>query len=544
VTTSTDDSGAEAPATWPAAGEGAGAGGDGHLVVFDTTLRDGEQSPGISLDAAEKLEIAEQLARVGVDYIEAGFPVASLGDFEAVQAIARSVGNQPGAPAICGLSRTHIADVDRCWEALRDAARGRIHVFISTSPQHMQHMLKMTQAQVLAETRAGVARAREHTDDVEFSPQDATRTPLDFMLEVLNAAVESGATTLNIPDTVGYGIPWDFGALIQHIRRQVPGDYVLSTHCHNDLGLATANTLAGVRAGARQVEVCVNGLGERAGNAALEEVVMALRIRPDQFPGVTTAVRTEELARASRLVARLTGYPVQYNKAVVGRNAFAHESGIHQHGVLADRSTYEIIDAASVGQVGSQIVLGKHSGRHAFADTLEKMGIHAHGDTLNAAFARFKELADRKVEITEADLEAIVAEELGQDLVEGFQLESLEVAGGTVGMPRARVVLRHGGDKLEATSEGNGMIDAASTAIRLATGVQARLIGFTVSSVTGGVDALGDVVVQLEADGVKVSGRGVSTDVVEASARAYLAAVNRLVRIRARNERRQVEIGP
>src|SRR5580704_4519182 len=292
----------------PGAG-GSGAGGSGgdeeHLVVFDTTLRDGEQSPGISLDVAEKLEIAEQLARAGVDYIEAGFPVASQGDFEAVQTIARSVGTAPDAPAICGLSRTQLADVDRCWEAVKDADRSRIHVFISTSPQHMEHMLKMNEAQVLAETRGGVSRAREHTDDVEFSPQDATRTPLDFMLEVLRASVDAGATTLNIPDTVGYGIPWDFGALLQHIRKEVPGDYVLSTHCHNDLGLATANTLAGVQAGARQVEVCVNGLGERAGNAALEEVVMALRIRPDQFPGITTTVRTEELARASRLVARL-----------------------------------------------------------------------------------------------------------------------------------------------------------------------------------------------------------------------------------------------
>ncbi len=516
----------------------------GHLIVFDTTLRDGEQSPGISLDTAEKLEIAEQLARVGVDYIEAGFPVASQGDFEAVQAIARSVGTQPGAPAICGLSRTQLGDVDRCWAALRDADRARIHVFISTSPQHMEHMLKMDEAQVLAEVRSGVSRAREHTADVEFSPQDATRTPLDFMLEVLRTSVEAGATTLNIPDTVGYGIPWDFGALIQHIRREVPGDYLLSTHCHNDLGLATANTLAGVQAGARQVEVCVNGLGERAGNAALEEVVMALRIRADQFPGVTTTVRSEELARVSRLVARLTGYPVQYNKAVVGRNAFAHESGIHQHGVLADRSTYEIIDAAAVGQVGRQIVLGKHSGRHAFADSLAKMGISIQGDGLNQAFTRFKELADRKVEITEDDLEAIVAEEVGHDLVEGFLLDSLEVSGGTVGVPRATVVVSRGGSKSEATADGNGMIDAACVAIRQATGVDAKLIGFTVSSVTGGVDALGDVVVQLEAGGAKVSGRGVSTDVVEASARAYVSAVSRLVRIQERNDRRQVEIGP
>ncbi|MGH9305384.1 MAG: 2-isopropylmalate synthase [Acidimicrobiales bacterium] len=510
------------------------------VIIFDTTLRDGEQSPGISLDVGEKLEIAEQLGRLGVDYIEAGFPVASQGDFEAVQAIARTV----GGPAIAGLSRTQLADVDRCWEALRDAERARIHVFISTSPTHMEHMLKMDQAQVLAETRSGVARARHHTDDVEFSPQDATRTPLDFMIEVLNAAVESGATTLNIPDTVGYGIPWDFGALIQYVGRNVPGAYVLSTHCHNDLGLATANSLAGVQAGARQVEVCINGLGERAGNAALEEVVMALKIRADQFPGMEVGVNTQELARTSRLVARLTGYPIQYNKAVVGRNAFTHESGIHQHGVLAERTTYEIIEASAVGQVGSQIVLGKHSGRHAFADTLARMGMSVHGDALNSAFARFKDLADRKVEISEADLEAIVAEELGTSLKQAFTLEVLEVVGGTVGMPRAKVVVSRAGTKVEASAEGDGMIDAACSALRHATEVEAKLTGFNVSSVTGGIDALGDVVVQCQVDGVTVSGRGVSTDVVEASARAYLNAVNRFLRIQARSDPRQAEVGP
>ena len=510
------------------------------LVIFDTTLRDGEQSPGISLDAAEKLEIAEQLARLGVDYIEAGFPVASQGDFEAVRTIARTV----RGPVIAGLSRTQVTDVDRCWDALRDAERGRIHVFISTSPQHMEHMLKMDRGQVLAATRTGVARAREHTNDVEFSPQDATRTPLDFMLEVLQAAVDSGATTLNIPDTVGYGIPWDFGALIQYIRREVKGDYITSTHCHNDLGLATANSLAGVQAGARQVEVCVNGLGERAGNAALEEVVMAIKIRPDQFPGIEVGVKTEELARTSRLVSRLTGYPIQYNKAVVGRNAFAHESGIHQHGVLADRSTYEIIDASSVGQVGSQIVLGKHSGRHAFSDTLAKMGIHISGDMLNAAFTRFKELADRKVELTDADLEAIVAEEMGERVEDLYSLESLEVSGGTVGVPRATVVVLRGGEKIEAAGEGDGMIDAACTAIKVATGVDGTLTGFNVSAVTGGVDALGDVIVQFEAGDIRVSGRGVSTDVVEASARAFLSAVNKVLRVRARAEPRRTEVGP
>jgi 2-isopropylmalate synthase len=305
---------------------------------------------------------------------------------------------------------------------------------------------------------------------------------------VLQTAVDAGATTLNIPDTVGYGIPWDFGALIQYIRKNIKGDYVTSTHCHNDLGLATANSLAGVQAGARQVEVCVNGLGERAGNAALEEVVMAVRIRGDQFPGIEVGVNTEELARTSRLVARLTGYPVQYNKAVVGRNAFAHESGIHQHGVLAHSSTYEIIDAESVGQQGRQIVLGKHSGRHAFADTLKQMGLSVQGAALNAAFARFKELADRKVQITEADLEAIVAEELGTGIVHRFDIVSLDLSGGTSSTPTAKVVLTDGSTKLEAEGSGNGMIDAAIAAIAEATGVTGRLTDFAVAAVTGGGD--------------------------------------------------------
>jgi 2-isopropylmalate synthase len=503
------------------------------VVIFDTTLRDGEQSPGISLDPGEKLEIAEQLARLGVDYIEAGFPVASQGDFEAVQAIARTV----HGPVIAALSRTQLADVDRCYGALRDAERSRIHVFISTSPSHMEHMLKMNEAQVIEQVRQGVSRAREHTDDVEFSPQDATRTPLDFLLEVLAAAVESGATTLNIPDTVGYGIPWDYGDHLAHIRQQVTGDYVISTHCHNDLGLAVANSLSGVRAGARQVEVCVNGLGERAGNAALEEVVMALKIRGDQFPGLGTGVNTEELARTSRMVSRLTGYHVQWNKAVVGKNAFAHESGIHQHGVLTERSTYEIIDAASVGQVGGQIVLGKHTGRHAFADTLQKLGIAVQGEALNSAFTRFKELADRKVQLTDADLEAIVAEELGTAVEEGFVLDVLDVQGGTVGVPRARVVVSRDGHKSEAVAEGDGMIDATCKAIKQATGIEAKLTDFNVSSVTGGIDALGDVVIQLDSDGVRASGRGLSTDVVEAAARAYVAATNRIVRSKARTAR-------
>jgi 2-isopropylmalate synthase len=495
------------------------------VVIFDTTLRDGEQSPGISLDVGEKLEIAEQLARLGVDYLEAGFPVASQGDFEAVEAIARAV----KGPVITGLSRTALKDVDRCWEAVQDAEKARIHVFIATSDNHMKNKLKMTPDQVKAEAASAVGHARGYTDDVEFSPEDASRSDFDFMCEVLQIAVDAGATTLNIPDTVGFAIPQEYGQRFRAIQERVTGDYVLSAHCHDDLGMAVANSLAAVEAGARQVEVAVNGIGERAGNAALEEIVMALRTRSEYFGGLDTTVRAEELAKTSRLVSRLTGYPVQYNKAVVGRNAFAHEAGIHQHGVLADKATYEIMDATSVGQ-DSQLVLGKHSGRHAFSDALAGMGLHVQGDVLNAAFTRFKELADRKVQITEADLEAIVAEELGAGAVGGYTLVTLDLVGGTSRTPSARVLLERGDAKFEAEAEGDGMIDAACSAIKAATGIPAVLTDFNVSSVTGGVDALGDVVIQAELAGTRVSGRGVSTDVVEASARAFLNAVNRLVR--------------
>jgi len=509
--------------------------------IFDTTLRDGEQSPGISLDVAEKLEIAEQLARLNVDIIEAGFPIASDGDFEAVEAIAKAV----RGPVIAALSRTGFKDVDRAWQAVRHAEKPRIHVFIATSKIHMEKKLRMTPDQVKAEAAAGVARARGYCADVEFSPEDGYRSDPDFMCEVCQIAVDNGATTLNIPDTVGFAVPEDYGRLIRYVVEHVKGDYVVSTHCHDDLGLAVANSLAGVANGARQVECAVNGLGERAGNAALEEVVMAIKTRPDYFGGVGVNVRTEELARTSRLVSRLTGYPVQYNKAVVGRNAFAHESGIHQHGVLSDRETYEIIDAAAVGQEAAQIVLGKHSGRHAFADTLKRMGLHVQGDALNSAFARFKELADKKVEITEADLEAIVAEELGTAMVHRYGIHELEVHGGTSTKPTARVVLTTDDAKIEATGTGDGMIDAAIAAISQATGVSGRLASFQVSSVTGGSDALGAVALSLDAgDGRKVGGRGVATDVVEAAARAYLNAVNKVVRLRERPATRETTVGP
>jgi 2-isopropylmalate synthase len=510
------------------------------VLIFDTTLRDGEQSPGISLDVGEKLEIADQLARLGVDVIEAGFPIASEGDFEAVEAIAKNV----RGPIIAGLSRTGFKDVDRAWEAVRHAERNRIHVFLATSEIHMKKKLRMTHDQVKAEVAGAVARAKSYTADVEYSPEDGFRSDPDFMCEVCQIAVDNGATTLNIPDTVGFAVPEDFGRLIKYVIDTVQGDFVVSTHCHNDLGLAVANSLAGVANGARQVECAINGLGERAGNAALEEVVMAIRTRSDYFGDVHTKIKTEELARASRMVSRLTGYPVQYNKAVVGRNAFAHEAGIHQHGVLEDPSTYEIMDAGAVGQEAAQIVLGKHSGRHAFADSLEKMGLHLQGDALNQAFVRFKELADRKVQITEADLEAIVAEELGTGVVHKFTVVSLDVRGGTQSTPEATVVLSDGDGKVDATAEGNGMIDAAIAAIAKATGVSGTVLDFNVSSVTGGGDALGDVVIQLDVDGLKASGRGVATDVVEASARAYLAAVNRIIRLRERPVARDVPVGP
>jgi 2-isopropylmalate synthase len=510
------------------------------VKIFDTTLRDGEQSPGISLDVAEKLEIAEQLARLGVDVIEAGFPIASDGDFDSVEAIAKAV----RGPIIAGLSRTGFKDVDRAWEAVRHAERPRIHVFIATSKIHMEKKLRMTEEQVKAEVVAAVSRAKGYCDDVEYSPEDGYRSDPEFMVEVCQLAVDNGATTLNIPDTVGFAVPEDYGKLIAYVIANVRGDFVVSTHCHDDLGLAVANSLAGVANGARQVECAINGLGERAGNAALEEVVMAIRTRSDYFAGVDVGVKSDELARTSRLVSRLTGYHVQFNKAVVGRNAFAHEAGIHQHGVLADRETYEVIDASQVGQEAAQIVLGKHSGRHAFADTLEKMGIHVQGDALNAAFVRFKELSDKKVEITEADLEAIVAEELGTGMVHRFSVYELEVHGGTATKPSARVVLGHGDGKVEATGSGDGMIDAAIAAISEATGVYGKVGNFQVSSVTGGSDALGAVAITVDSDGRKVTGRGVATDVVEASARAYLNAVNKLVRLRERGEVREITGGP
>jgi 2-isopropylmalate synthase len=498
------------------------------VFIFDTTLRDGEQAPGIALNAKEKLEIAEQLQRLEVDIIEAGFPITSQGDFEAVRQIAEQV----KGPQIAALARATDADIDRAWEAIQNARDPRIHVFLSTSDIHRKYMLEATEEEIVAQAVAGVKRAKGYTPNVEFSPQDATRTDADFLCEVVRATIEAGATTINIPDTVGYTLPHEFEELLTYVYERVPAlnDVILSVHCHNDLGLAVANSLAAIRVGARQVEVAVNGIGERAGNCSLEEVVMALRTRRDLI-WVDVGVNTREIARTSRMVSMLTGYPVQPNKAVVGANAFAHESGIHQHGVLQDRMTYEIMDAEEIGFEGGKIVLGKHSGRHAFTSELQKMGYELSKEEIQRAFERFKELADRKIQITDKDIEAIVADEIRSE-EDAWELADLTLVGGTTVEPRATVRVRTpGGEVVQESASGDGMIDAACGAIVRATGIDARLESFTVGAVTGGTEALGDVTVQIEIDGDRFAGRGVSTDVVEASARAFLNAINRAVRV-------------
>jgi 2-isopropylmalate synthase len=495
------------------------------VTIFDTTLRDGEQSPGINLDANAKIEIAEQLAKLGVDVIEAGFPQASQGDFEAVRAVAERVRGR----TIAALSRTAPGDVDRAAEALAPAAHARIHTFIATSKIHMEHKLRMTPEQVLAATTGAVERAKGHTGDVEFSAEDATRSDPEFLKRVYGAAIAAGATTCNVADTVGYMLPDDYAELVGWLIAEVPGAEraVWSVHCHDDLGVSVASSIAAVKAGARQVEVAVNGIGERAGNCSLEEVVMVLRTHAPSL-ALTTGVDTREIARTSRLVSLLTGYPVQPNKAIVGANAFAHESGIHQHGVLAERTTYEVMDPVELGYDGSRLVLGKHSGRHAVADALAKLGFKPTGEELDQAFVRFKQLADRKARITDTDLEAIVADEVRAER-QSYRFVGLQVAGGTVLTPTATVRISHDGTVTERSAMGDGMVDAACAAVAEAVGIDATLVAYNVSAVTVGADALGDVSVQVEAGGTRVSGRAVAADVVEASARAYLHAVNKLV---------------
>jgi 2-isopropylmalate synthase len=497
------------------------------VLIFDTTLRDGEQSPGISLNPAEKLEIAQQLARLGVDIIEAGFPIASPGDFEAVQAIAREV----HGPIITGLARANPADVDRAWEAIRDSERPRIHTFISTSDIHIVHQLQSTREDVLGLTRASVAQAKAYCDDVEFSPMDATRADVDFTAEVLQIALDEGATTINIPDTVGYAMPQEWAGFLGKLSEIVPGlrDVMLSVHCHDDLGLAVANSFAGVLAGARQVECSINGIGERAGNAALEEIVMLLHTRSADI-GLTTGIVTRELARTSRLVSRLTGYMVQPNKAIVGRNAFAHESGIHQDGVLKERTTYEIMDATTIGLDANSIVLGKHSGRHALRQALSDLGFEVDGQTLNTAFKRFKEIADKKKQVSAMDLEALVTDEL-RDAVASYTLEWFDVEASSRRPPHATVGIRTPeGTEVSGSFTGDGPVDAIFRAINAATGVDAKLKEFQVGAVTGGMDALGESSVVLELDGQSAGGQGVATDILEAAAVAYVRALSNVVR--------------
>ena len=517
-----------------------------YVRIFDTTLRDGEQSPGATMTSPEKLAVAATLSRMGVDIIEAGFPAASPDDLNAVRMIAETIGQKAAEgrpsdepPTICGLARAIRSDIDRAWEAVKPAKHPRIHLFLATSPIHREHKLRKSTEEIIATVRETVAYAKSLCDDIEFSPEDAARTEADFLFEVLTVAVECGATTLNIPDTVGYTVPEEFGERIAAIRENVPGakDVVISVHCHNDLGLAVANSLAGVRAGARQVEVAVNGIGERAGNTSLEEIVMALHTRRSLY-GFTTGVDTTQLCRASQQVSTVTGMTVQPNKAIVGANAFAHEAGIHQDGMLKHQETYEIMRPETVGALRTQLVLGKHSGRHALGQRLGELGYPLKSEQLDKAFERFKALADKKKLITDADLIALVGDELFRP-VEHFTLDALQVGCGTIGMPTATVRLRRPDGTLQTEAAvGNGPIDAVYKAIDHMAKVDCTLLEYTVQSVTEGIDALGEVSVRLrrpEGKGKAVRGRdifhghGADTDVVVASAKAYLAALNRLL---------------
>ncbi len=496
------------------------------IIIFDTTLRDGEQSPGASMTIHEKIRVAEALEKMGVDVIEAGFPIASEGDFQAVREIAKRVRSS----VVCALARASAADIDRAGEALEPAERTRVHTFIATSPLHMRVKLQMEPEEVLERVRDSVTRARRWTDDVEWSAEDASRSERDFLCRCIEIAIAAGATTVNIPDTVGYAYPEEFADLIRYIRDRVPNidRAVLSVHCHNDLGLAVANSLRAIEAGARQVECTINGIGERAGNAALEEIVMAIRTRADLLP-FTTGIRTTEIMRASRLVSAITGFPVQPNKAIVGANAFAHESGIHQDGVLKDAQTYEIMRPEDVGLVKSSLVLGKHSGRHAFRKKLEELGYQLGGNALNEAFVRFKELADRKKEVYDEDIVALVDDEI-QAADQRVRLAELRVACGTGIRPRARMVLEVDGVRREAEATGDGPVDATFRAIRAIVPHEAALPLFQIHAVTEGTDAQAVVSVRLEENGRTVHGQAADTDTLVAAARAYLTALNKLMR--------------
>jgi 2-isopropylmalate synthase len=494
------------------------------VTFFDTTLRDGEQSPGIHLNLREKVEIAHQLARLGVDVVEAGFPITSPGDFEGVTAISKEV----EGITVAALARANEKDVTVAGEAVRHAASPRIHTFIATSDIHLTHKLKMDRAEVMARAIDAVRLARSIVDDVEFSCEDATRSDRAYVAEVIGAAIAEGATTVNIPDTVGYTMPDEFQSFLTELYRRCPSlhDVTLSVHCHNDLGLAVANSLAGLQVGARQVECCVNGIGERAGNASLEEMAMILRTRAEDVGGLWSGINTEEITRASRLVSRMTGYEIQPNKAIVGRNAFAHEAGIHQHGVLANPLTYEIMDATSVGLAKSEIVLGKHSGRHALRNALEELGYALDEEQLNQVFVHFKDVADRKGELSALDLEALMGDEVRMESEGGPRLSEVSFAGGAGESPRATVeIAMPDGATLRGEGVGDGPVDAIMTAIDGAIGSEGTLLEYSVHAVSGGTDALGEARVVCDIDGGRETGIGVSPDILEASAIAYLRAV-------------------
>ncbi|MFO7579469.1 2-isopropylmalate synthase [Nitrosomonas halophila] len=495
------------------------------LIIFDTTLRDGEQSPGASMTKEEKVRIARQLERMGVDVIEAGFPAASNGDFEAVKAVADAIQDS----TVCGLARAIENDINRAGEALQGTEDARIHTFIATSPIHMKNKLRMSPDQVIEQAVKAVKWARQYTDNIEFSPEDAGRSDIDFLCRVLEAVIDAGARTLNIPDTVGYTMPEQFGQLIRTLRERIPNSdkAIFSVHCHNDLGMAVANSLAAVLNGARQVECTINGLGERAGNAALEEIVMAVRTRQDYFP-CDTRIDTTHIVPASKLVSGITGFPVQPNKAIVGANAFAHESGIHQDGVLKHRETYEIMRAEDVGWGTNKLLLGKHSGRNAFRSRLKELGIELDSEErLNAMFMRFKDLADKKHEIFDEDLHALVSDEV-QVPEEHYRLLSLVAHSETGEVPFARVVIAEGSTELQAESEGSGPVDATFRAIEKILDSKAELQLFSVNNITSGTDAQGEVTVRLQKAGRIVNGHGADTDIVAASAKAYLSACNKL----------------
>lgn len=494
------------------------------ICIFDTTLRDGEQSPGASMNTGEKVRIATQLEKLGVDVIEAGFPAASVGDFQAVSEIAKKTKRAE----VAGLARTSKADIDRAWGAIRHAAKPRIHTFIATSDIHLAHKLNMTREEVVKAAAEAVRYSRSLTENVEFSAEDASRSDRDFLCMVFEAAIEAGAATVNLPDTVGYAIPHEFGELTRYVLTHTPniGKAILSVHCHNDLGLATSNTLAAIGAGARQAEVTINGIGERAGNTSLEEVVMALHTRPNYFP-MSTGVRTDQIYPTSRLVSMITGIIVQPNKAIVGANAFAHEAGIHQDGVLKNPMTYEIMKPDTIGLSANRLILGKHSGRHALRSHLKEMGYDLSNEEMEIIFTKFKELADKKKQVVDEDLEVIVTEGLLRTS-DTFKLEYLHVTCGTTVIPMASVQLNINGRSARGAGYGNGPIDAAFESISKLTGTTAELLRFSVSAITGGTDALGEVTVRLRENGLIALGKGADPDIITASAKAFVNGLNRL----------------